>query len=83
MPKAAKRMRPPPEILPQVIRLKPPYEWRVKRLRPDPRYDVSTQSARRNVRFGVPDINRGTLAVAHLLDTLAPFVPSAGILLEF
>jgi hypothetical protein len=39
--------------------------------------------ARTNVRFGIPDTNRGTLEVAHLFDTLAPFVPSAGILLEF
>ena len=39
--------------------------------------------ARTNVRFGIPDVNRRTLEVSHLFDTLAPFVPSAGILLEF
>jgi ferric enterobactin receptor len=39
--------------------------------------------ARSNVRFGIPDVNRRTLEVTHLFDTLAPFVPSAGILLEF
>ena len=39
--------------------------------------------ARSNVRFGIPDVNRRTLEVTRLFDTLAPFVPSAGILLEF
>jgi len=39
--------------------------------------------ARTNVRFGIPDVNRRTLEVSRLFDTLAPFVPSAGVLLEF
>jgi hypothetical protein len=38
---------------------------------------------RANVRFGIPDINRRTLEVTRLFDTLAPFVPSAGMLIEF
>ncbi len=38
---------------------------------------------RTNVRIGVPSVNRRTLEVTNLFETLAPFIPSAGILLEF
>ena len=39
--------------------------------------------ARTNRRFGVPNVNRRTLEVTNLFETLAPFVPSAGVLIDF
>ena len=39
--------------------------------------------ARSNVRFARPRVNTRTLEVTNLFETLVPFVPSAGILLEF